>query len=272
MTGIFGNGSGAVQFLREQLASAGLGKGAAMVAFKSAIADAFSQPWTVQGKLENTIDIFENLTDEERTRVMLRTGMSVPVLDLTAKINAVLIRAKTNKKRAFAPAGLYPHNGQIVVDAIEMFGEGINTEFRSTDTTAPSPQHAIQLTGNGVALRHCSTSTTWAGGRQTNSAGHAVSLIDCTNFAVEFVTVTGAATAGILGQFCRNGVVNRCRVKDTQADGIHFTNDSHYIAILNNYTENTGDDNIAVVAYQEPRPVEYGGGTWPQSSGFASLS
>lgn len=258
--------------LRTDLANPAPGFGAFFVAFQAALAsmmaDANQQPWTVQGKLENSIDVFENFTAEERVRVLLRTGMSGPVLDLTAKINSVLVRAKQYGKSVFAPAGLYPHAGLITIDSVGLFGEGDKTDFRSTDTTSPNPQHALFMTGAGPSVRGLLTSTTWAGGRQANTGAHAVALYDCTDFAIEHVNVTGAAAAGILGQYCRVGAVNLCKVTNTLADSIHFTNDSHNIFITNNYTENSGDDNIAVVSYIEPRPAELGGGNWPQSSGF----
>jgi hypothetical protein len=56
-------------------------------------------------------------------------------------------------------------------------------------------------------------------------------------------------TGGILSRQCTNILIENCKVKDTFADGIHFTERCKNVKALNNHLENTGDDSIAVVSY-----------------------
>ena len=80
-------------------------------------------------------------------------------------------------------------------------------------------------------------------------------LENVTNFSIENVVVNGGNAAGIFITACHNGIINDCRVLNTLADGIHVTNKSSDITILNNYIYNTGDDGIAVVSYNKDEDV-----------------
>jgi hypothetical protein len=72
----------------------------------------------------------------------------------------------------------------------------------------------------------------------------------CNDLKIKSVYVE-KTSAGILIRNSKDVMVKNCRVKDTFADGIHFTERCKNVRALNNHLENVGDDCIAVVSYSK---------------------
>lgn len=208
---------------------------------------------TVQSKLRDAINVKDfGATGDGATN------------DQTALQNA-LTYASSVGRDVYIPAGQYRHSGVLTISGITVSGDGVATKLIATDSTPSNPQHAILLTGSSPKLQNVEIYSTWIGGRQTNTNAHGVTWINATDFEISGCVVHNTAAAGILGQFGRNFSIHNNRVYSTLADGIHATNDSTGFSIYANSVSSTGDDAIAVVSYNLPRPAEYGGGNWPQS-------
>lgn len=82
-----------------------------------------------------------------------------------------------------------------------------------------------------------------------NNGKYALFLSNVSNFLLNMVEVSASSSAGILIYGCHNGVVTKCYVHDTLADGIHITKGSKFVKVFGNHCVNTGDDGIAVVSY-----------------------
>jgi hypothetical protein len=170
-------------------------------------------------------------------------------LDDGPAINAAIQAAKRSGNSVHIPTGIFAHSGLILVDGVEVHGEGDFSVLKSSNVSGSSPHNAVMLSGSGAALRRVKVVSSWQGSRQENSKGAAVLIQSATDYEVSGVHVDGAATMGILSQDSHRGRIIGNVVENTLADGIHQTNASSDIIVAYNRTENTGDDCIAVVSY-----------------------
>ncbi len=172
----------------------------------------------------------------------------------TAALTAALKAAQTTADRmVYVPAGVYRYDKTLVLDGIHLEGAGPGKTIFETLNSADS---SLKLTGNGpelanIAIRPVTAptkrdTTPWSGG---------VHVVDASHFLIDRVHIDKMASVGMMirrsgGTESQPSVISNCVVTDTLADGIHMTNGSHYINVLNNKVDGVGDDLIAVVSYR----------------------
>ena len=175
--------------------------------------------------------------------------------DDTNAIVAAIAAARQSSPRSavYIPAGTYRYNRVIKVDSIMIYGEGAS---RSTLLAADSAKSSLILTGTApkicdVRIRAAITPTV----RDTRSDATGLDVCDATDFAIQRVHIGPVASAGIFVRRSRGtdatpATIRDCIVENTLADGIHMTESSSYIDVVQNRVTKTGDDFIAVVSYR----------------------
>lgn len=108
---------------------------------------------------------------------------------------------------------------------------------------------AIILTGSSPSAIGLLKTYTGANVRSSSDNSHGIFLTSATNAIVSSCYVSGASGAGILSRGCSNVSVYGNTVRDTLADGIHFTGGTTKFIAAGNMVDNTGDDGIACVSY-----------------------
>ncbi|MFM0151452.1 right-handed parallel beta-helix repeat-containing protein [Paraburkholderia sediminicola] len=194
--------------------------------------------------------IFRTFQDKMRDSVSVKDwgAKGDNVTDDTAAIMAAAAAAKTKSKDLYFPAGNYLHSSLITLDSILAYGNGARTQLIATDTTATNPQHAVVLTGTAPGLRSMRVTTTWASGRQSNDNAASVLVSNADDFEVVGVRTVGSANVGIGLRGATNGMVNRCRVRTSLADGIAVLDSCSDLTISANLVDSSGDDCISVVS------------------------
>lgn len=174
--------------------------------------------------------------------------------DDTRAINAAIAAAQLVGGSVYVPStpDSYLYSSCIYVKGIELYGDGDQSLLQATD-----PQNsAIVLEGDHASLRSVkiiSPKSTGIG-RQSTPQTAGVLLYGATNFTVDSVSVDTTASVGIMslggsGTAATPSVISHCSVANTLADGIHMTDKSAYLNVLNNTVTNSGDDMFAVVSY-----------------------
>lgn len=184
--------------------------------------------------------------------------------DCTQKIDEALAAARHQKTYVLARAGTYFHSGMLTVSGVELRGVGDETIFCATNPKMA----AIRLTGVGAKLSQCMVMTSYAGkiaanspDRLANPEAALIWVVGASTFAIDHVFTRSGRSAGILingAHGIKGGEegfasITHCKVQDTLADGIHMTNGSHSIRVVDNVVSNVGDDCIAVVSYKFQR-------------------
>lgn len=170
--------------------------------------------------------------------------------DLNA-IRQAVAAAKASNKNVYVPPGTFFYADVIVLDGVDMVGEGEASVLHSTN---PQRQ-AVQLSGNGSGLSQVKLTTVPVTTRLSTSVSARVHIMPgAADFTISDTFIVGGSSAGIIG-YGINGAIVRNDVRDTLADGIHMTGGSANIRIEENTVRDTGDDMIAVVSYEK-------NGTW----------
>jgi len=170
--------------------------------------------------------------------------------DLNA-IRQAVAAAKASNKNVYVPAGTFFYDDVVVLDGVDMVGEG---EISVLHSTNPQRQ-AVQLAGNGSGLSQVKLTTVPVTTRLSTSVSARVHIMPgAADFTISDTFIVGGSSAGIIG-YGINGAIVRNDVRDTLADGIHMTGGSANIRIEENTVRDTGDDMIAVVSYEK-------NGTW----------
>lgn len=82
------------------------------------------------------------------------------------------------------------------------------------------------------------------------SGGDGIEFDLCTTFHARGVIIENTAAAGIYVGGGSEGTIERCRVRSTQADGIHITEGAFDIDVVRCRVFDSGDDGIATVSYK----------------------
>ena len=165
--------------------------------------------------------------------------------DDTHAIQAGLAAAKEAGKALWLPPGLYLQSASIDVDGAIIRGAG---PWHTTLRPISSPVEdrswrgnaGFRLTGRGSQVHDLSingTLTGRSGRKQHGFTGNPEA------FVIENVWVEHTDTGGWLA--CEDGIIRRCRFRNTYADGFNINNGSRNIVFEHNHTRNTGDDGLA---------------------------
>lgn len=180
-------------------------------------------------------------------------------LDDLAAIRQAVAAAKAAGRNVYVPPGTFLYNDVIVLDGVDLFGEGESSVLRSTN---PQRQ-AIQLAGSNSDLSKVKLTTVPVANRLSSSVSARVHVLpEAANFTVKDTVIEGGSSAGII-VYGMNGAITNNTVRDTLADGIHITGGSMNIRVEQNIARNTGDDMIAVVSYEK-------NGTWVKNVKIAN--
>jgi len=148
----------------------------------------------------------------------------------------------------FIPAGTYDFSGGALSPKGSMFGAGHATVLRFPEMDV-SCIYAIFVDNIKLAdFKILSTSTDQG---VNSSSSNGITLDTSTNFQISNVEVNGKVVMGIHVRVSHRGSVIGCRVYGTAYDGIHVTGGSTDVSVVGNEMVNTGDDGIAVIAYNE---------------------
>lgn len=143
------------------------------------------------------------------------------------------------------PVKSYRHTAvlRISVDAAVVTGGG--TLLATAEETSAVWVSGDHVTLQNITLKMQSTTQRWMEYEKMKLR------ISGDNFTGNNVIIDGSAASGVfIGGGARNFTLNRFRVTDTRADGIHCTEAVRDGAIIACYCENTGDDSFAVVSYE----------------------
>ncbi|NGZ76858.1 sugar-binding protein [Saccharibacillus alkalitolerans] len=178
--------------------------------------------------------------------------------DLDA-IRQAVAAAKAAGKSVYVPSGTFLYSDVIVLNGVDLIGEGESSVLRSTN---PQKQ-AVQLAGSGSDIRKVKLTTVPVSTRLSSSVSARVHVTpEASNFSVTDTVIEGGSSAGII-VYGVNGTIKGNAVRDTLADGIHITGGSANIKVENNVGRDTGDDMIAVVSYEK-------NGTWVKNVKIAN--
>lgn len=162
----------------------------------------------------------------------------------------------TDRKAAGAsvvvlPDGEYKIDSQLLVPTgIILIASGRNCVIRATFNNA-APVKFL----DGVRVGLIDVIVSGPSGSRIAASQGAVTFHNCTDFVASGVRVETSAAVGIFITGSTRGIVEKCRIRGTEADGIHHTGGSMDIITMDNETEGTGDDSISVVSYQsQPQP------------------
>jgi predicted lipoprotein with Yx(FWY)xxD motif len=169
------------------------------------------------------------------------------VKDDTAAIQAAVNKAgDMGGARVFFPKGVYLTKDEIVIrkDNITLEGVGWEAELRITE----HPKRVITIENAKNSIVRNLQISLGVSGVQRNDMDEGIYVTgNSSNFMIEKILGNGK---GVMTRGNVNhGVIRDNSFKNTLADGIHITNGSKNIEIINNTLENTGDDAIAVVSY-----------------------
>lgn len=154
----------------------------------------------------------------------------------------------SGKPRIFIPPGVYKHSGTIRVTtgSIEIFGVPGHSALLAVDGVKTSLyiEAASHVSVRDITLL-CDAEV-----RQTAKDSHRIVVSECTDTRISNVGIRGSSASGIFVSDSSEVWINNSTVVDTLADGIHITKNSRNVYVEGNYTNNTGDDGIAVVSYR----------------------
>jgi hypothetical protein len=139
---------------------------------------------------------------------------------------------------------VYRHRANLVSEGVSIYGSGSRSELAALDSFASS----LIVRGDGVVLQGF---TKRSPARQRKAGSNGIVLEGATRFAVRNVVVIGASGAGLVVRGASGGSVGPgVEVRDTMADGVHFTKGAHDVVVQSVTCRNTGDDGFAVVSYR----------------------
>ncbi|MDO3410966.1 sugar-binding protein [Saccharibacillus sp. CPCC 101409] len=166
--------------------------------------------------------------------------------DLPA-IRQAAAAAKAAGKSVYVPPGTFLYSDAIVLDGVDLTGEGEVSVLKSTN----AQRQAVQLGGSGSDLSRVKLTTIPVSARLSSSVSARVHVTDgASNYSVKDTIIEGGSSAGIIA-YGVNGTITGNTIRDTLADGIHITGVSANIRVENNTLRSTGDDMIAVVSYEK---------------------
>jgi hypothetical protein len=169
--------------------------------------------------------------------------------DLPA-IKLAVAAAKEQGKSVYVPSGEFTFNGLLLLDGVDLNGDGETSILKSINLT----QQSVVLTGEGTDLSAVKLTSVPASVRLTNDDSARVRVApQATNYSIKNIIIDGGSSVGFFNAG-NHGVISGNTVRNMLADGIHITALSSDMLIENNTVHKVGDDFIAVVSYEK-----YGG-------------
>lgn len=166
-------------------------------------------------------------------------------VDDLAAINGAVAAAKVSHKAVWIPEGTFLYGDLIWLDGVDMIGAGTSSVLKSTN----AEKQAVVLTGQGASIKSVALTTVPVTVRLSTPESTRIWVHpEAAHYEIRDVLIDGGSSAGIIA-FGDDGLITDNVVANTLADGIHITNGSTDVRVLNNTVRDTGDDQIAVVSY-----------------------
>lgn len=167
--------------------------------------------------------------------------------DDTAALERALASLRTGQSLVLPAGHVFSHARVLAVRAQGVTLTGGGTLSASAEGTSSLQLLADDVHVTGLTLAVPVTTHRWSAPDQ-----HRLFLgPHTTGIAVRDVTVTGSAAAGVFSYGAQHFVLDRVRVADTRADGIHLTNGSAFGQVSSPQVMRSGDDGVAVVSYEQ---------------------
>ena len=175
------------------------------------------------------------------------------VEDSTAALQANFDALKPGDALTLDP-GTYFHSGviQIRVPGVRINGNGATLQATNDVTSS------VQIKAAGVTVSNLRLTAPLGGPRYSAPEQHKL-LVNADNATLSDITIDGSAASGVFVYAANNFKLDRITVRDSRADGIHFTDGASNGVVNNVVTERTGDDGVAVVSYTEQYTRENSG-------------
>lgn len=166
-----------------------------------------------------------------------------------AAINALALTYKNTDTALYVPPGIWWHNGVLIFDSVQVFGEGASSILQGYDGTN-SPLTAINLTGTRPALRWVAVNVVGASVRSASNSSCGVLVNNAAGHLLEQVYVSGPAGAGFNISNAQYGREVLCTTQGSFADGFYRSGLTANAENDRCVASNTGDDYFSVVSYQ----------------------
>jgi hypothetical protein len=171
--------------------------------------------------------------------------------DLVA-LNACMAKAKKESKGVWIPPGTFHQTAPLDLDHVKVRGAGSwHTHLTALGTPKPNVfagNVGFRLAGSEIEASGVSVDGTVTR-RSTDDIQHGVSGSGG-RFHLEDLWISHTQTGAWLGPVS-NGVITRCRFRDTYADGLNVNRHSHDVLVDQNHARGNGDDGIAVFSGRE---------------------
>lgn len=170
--------------------------------------------------------------------------------DDTAALQRALDELRTGDTLTFGP-GTYLHSGVLTVRVLGVKLVGSAAKLVATDET----RSAVRIDADDVTVTGLSFGVATTTRRFEAPEQHKLWISRHSGLVMSDVTITGSAAAGIFVDGASRFRIERPKVSDTRADGVHITGGSHDGVVEHPTVARTGDDGLAVVSYErDPVP------------------
>lgn len=169
--------------------------------------------------------------------------------DDAAAFAACVAKAKADGKTVWVPAGTFHQTEPLTLDGVKIRGAGAwHTVLAGLGELKPNyfPGNVgFKLSGRDAEVSGFTIDGSITT-RSTDAIQHGVTG-GADRFRIEDLWVRHTNTGIWIGP-CSNGVVRRCRFRDTYADGLNVNNHSENVVVEDNHSRGNGDDGLAVFA------------------------
>jgi hypothetical protein len=184
--------------------------------------------------------------DAGAVRLVDEGGVCDGVKDNSAALARALARARELRLPVLIPAGQCAYADIIRVDGVSLVGSGPDSVLHALDWR----RSAIFMVGAAPRVANLRLTGVAAPSRQADWEMTRITVFGATDFAIDGVTIDGAAAAGIqTADGATRGRITNNVVRNTLSDGMHLSGAASHILVEGNLVESTGDDGIAVVSY-----------------------
>lgn len=167
--------------------------------------------------------------------------------DDTAALERALASLRTGQSLVLPSGHVFSHARVLAVRTPGVTLTGGGTLSASAEGSSSLQLLADDIRVTGLTLAVPATTHRWSAPDQ-----HRLFLGPrTTGIVVRDVSVTGSAAAGVFSYGAQHFVLDRVRVSDTRADGIHLTNGSAFGQVSSPLVMRSGDDGVAVVSYDQ---------------------
>lgn len=165
--------------------------------------------------------------------------------DDSAALKACVEKAKTEHKGVWIPAGTFHQSEPLTIDHVNLRGAGPwYTRLTAVgDPKAPTfaGNVGLHLNGQDIDAADLFIEGTLTARMSTKQHGLTGSG---ERFHLENIWIEHTDTGGWIGS-SSNGVIRRCRFRNTYADGLNINNNSRDVVVEQNHSRGNGDDGIA---------------------------